>query len=347
MMGGGGRVDKNRWLRLGVGILVLFLVGAFLRLARSFLVPFALALLFAFAVTPALDFLVRRKVPKIVALILILIVSVAVIYLIGTVFYAGGKSLASELPSYAEMIRDFLAQVDRLVANTRLRVGLSDWIQNLNVGHLGPVLLSALGPFVSFMSGLLLVFFFMIFILAGRGRLFRKIGQAFPPDQASTLARAAGRIDREIQRYLAVKSLTNLGIGVFVGVILAALDVRFAVLFGILAVLVNYVPTLGAIVAVALPTLMTLFLEGTVTLKVFLVLAFLSAAHVAVHRLVERRLMAKQVNLSPLLVLFSLFFGAWLWGVAGMILAVPLLTAARIVFENVPSLRGLGVMMDR
>jgi AI-2 transport protein TqsA len=340
-------VDKNRWLRIGVGILVLFLFGVFLRLARSFLVPFALALLVAFAVTPALDFLVRRKVPKIIALILILIMSFAVLYLIGTVFYAGGKSLASELPSYAEIVKDFLAQIDSLVANARLKIGLSEWVQNLNIGQLGPVLLSALGPFVSFMSSLLLVFFFMIFILAGRGRLFHKIGLAFPPDQAQTLARAAARIDREIQRYLAVKTLTNLAIGLLVGVILAALGVRFAVLFGVLAVLVNYVPTLGSIVSVALPALMTLFLEGTVTLKVLLVLVFLSASHVAVHRLVERRLMAKQVHLSPLLVLFSLFFGAWLWGVPGMILAVPLLTAARIVFENVPSLKGLGAMMDR
>jgi AI-2 transport protein TqsA len=340
-------VDKNRWLRIGVGILVLFLVGVFLRLSRSFLIPFALALLFAFAVTPPLDFLVRRKVPKIVALVLILIVSFSVLYLIGTVFYAGGKSLASELPSYTEMVKDFLAQIDSLVASPRLKLGLSEWIQNLNIGQLGPVLLSALGPFVSFMSGLLLVFFFMIFILAGRGRLFRKMGQAFPTDQAQTLARAAIRIDREIQRYMAVKTLTNLAIGLLVGVILTALGVRFAVLFGVLAVLVNYVPTLGAIVAVAAPTLMTLFLEGTVTLKLLLVLVFLAGAHVAVHRLVERRLMAKQVNLSPLLVLFSLFFGAWLWGVPGMILAVPLLTAARIVFENVPSLRGLGAMMDR
>ena len=57
--------------------------------------------------------------------------------------------------------------------------------------------------------------------------------------------------------------------------------------------------------------------------------------------------MGKELNLSPLLVLFSLFFWAWLWGIPGMILAVPLLTAARIFFENVPSLRFLGTMMDR
>jgi predicted PurR-regulated permease PerM len=187
----------------------------------------------------------------------------------------------------------------------------------------------------------------MIFILAGRGRLLRKVDEAFPESQALMLSHAAARIDREIQRYLAVKTLTNLAIGLSVAVILAALGVRFAVLFGVLAALFNYVPTLGAIAAVALPTLMTLFLAGGVNLEVVLVLVLLTAAHVAVHRLVERRLMTKEVNLSPLLVLFSLFFWAWLWGIPGMILAVPLLTAARIVFENVPSLRGLGVMMDR
>ena len=91
-------MDKNKWLRVGVGILVLFLVGVFLKLARPILVPFALALLIAFAVSPALDFLVRRKVPKAVALVIILILSFTVLYLIGTVFYSGGKSLAAELP---------------------------------------------------------------------------------------------------------------------------------------------------------------------------------------------------------------------------------------------------------
>lgn len=340
-------MDKNRWVRIGVGILVLFLVGVFLRLARSILVPFALALLLAFAVSPPLAFLVRRKVPKVVALILILVTSFAVIYLIGTVFYSGGKSLASELPSYTEMVKDFLQNVDQMVANSRLKLGLSEWIQSFNIGRAGSMLIAALGPFLSFMSDLLLVFFFMIFILAGRGRLTRKLGQAFPPGQASTLTHTTARIDREIQRYLAVKTLTNLAIGVSTALILAALGVRFAVLYGVLAALFNYVPTLGAIAAVALPTIMTLFLAGRVTLGALLVLVLLAAVHIVLHHLVERRLMAKRVNLSPLLVLFSLFFWAWLWGIPGMILAVPLLTGARIVCENVPSLHALGQMMDR
>jgi len=340
-------VDKTRWLRLGVGIVVLFLLGVFLRLARPILVPFALALLFAFAVSPALDFLVCRKVPKSVALVIILAVSFAVLYLIGTVFYAGGKSLAAELPSYTDVVRSFLEKIDRLVPDPRLKVGATEWIQGFNVGRVGVLLLSALGPFLSFMSDLLLVFVFMIFILAGRGRMVRKFTEAFPPGQALALGRTAVRIDREVQRYVAVKTLTNSLIGILVAAVLGVFGVRFAVVFGVLAFLLNYVPTLGAVVSVVLPVLLAYVLAGGFDGKVGLILVLLAGIHLTLHRLFERRLMGKGRDLSPLLVLFSLFFGAWLWGIPGMILAVPLLTAARIVFENVPSLGFLGAMMDR
>jgi predicted PurR-regulated permease PerM len=187
----------------------------------------------------------------------------------------------------------------------------------------------------------------MIFILAGRGRMAKKLGEAFPPEQASTLARAALRIDCEIQRYLAVKTLMNLLIGLAVAAVLAVFGVRFAVVFGVLAFLFNYVPTLGAVVSVALPVILAAFLEGAASLKVWVILVLLAAAHVALHLVLERRLMGKELELSPLLVLFSLFFWAWLWGVPGMILAVPILAVMKIVFANVPALGFLGTMMDK
>lgn len=340
-------MDKNRWLRLAVGIVVLFVLGVFLRLARPILVPFAMALLFAFALSPALDFLVRRKVPKSLALTAILLVAFAFLYLIGTVFYAGGKSLASELPSYTEMVRSFLERFDRIVPDPRLKLGLTEWIQGFNIGQAGAFLVSALGPFLGFMSDLLLIFISMIFILGGRGRLVRKIAVAFPPEQAEAMARTASRIDREVQKYLAVKSLTNLLIGLLVAAVLGAFGIRFAIVFGVLAFLFNYVPTLGAIVSVALPVVLATFLEGGITLKVVAVLVLLAAVHVLLQRLLERPLIRKTIVLSPLLVLFSLFFGAWLWGLPGMILAVPALTAGRIVFENVAGLKPVGKMMDK
>ena len=340
-------MDKNRFVKFGVGIVVLFLVGVFLKLAKPILIPFCLALLFAFAVAPTLDFLVRRKVPKSLALVAILLLTFAVLYLIGTVFYASGKSFAAELPSYSEMVKSFLAGIDQIIPDPRLKVGLTDWVNGLNVDKLGAFLISALGPFFSFMSQLLIIFVFMTFILAGRGRMTKKFAEAFPPDQASVLGKAAVRINCEIQKYLAAKTLTNLLIGVLVTSVLAVFRVPFAVVFGVLAFLFNYIPTLGAVASVALPVLLAVFLEGSLSLKVGLVLALLTAIHVALRRFLERRLMGKELELSPLLVLFSLFFWAWLWGIPGMILAVPILAVMKIVFANVPSFRFLGTMMDK
>ena len=335
------------WPKYGVGFVVLFVLGVSLKLARPVLVPFALALLLAYAVSPGLAFLVRRKVPRTLALVVVLALSFAFLYLLGTVFYAGGKSLASELPSYTEMVRSSLERLDSLVPDPRLRVGVTEWLRGLNVAKAGSLLLAALGPFLSFMSGLLVVFVFMIFILAGRGRLVRKLDEALPAGQAPAVGRAAARIDREVQRYVAVKTLTSLLIGVLAAAVLAALGVRFAVVFGVLAFLFNFVPALGPVVSVALPVLLAVVLGGGFTWRAAAALVLLAAVHVAAHRFLERRLMGKAPALSPLLVLFSLFFGAWLWGIPGLFLAVPALTALRIVFENVPTLRGLGAMMGR
>ena len=341
-------MDKNRWIRIGAAVVVLFLVGVFLKLARPILVPFAMALLFAFAVSPGLDLLIRLKVPKSLALTVILLLSFAGLYLIGTVFYAGGKSFASDLPSYTEMVRSTLERLDEVVPDPRFKAGLMEWIQGINVGQAGTFLVSALGPFLGFMSDLLLVFVFMIFILGGRGRLLRKFAVAFPPDQSETLGRTVVRIDREVQRYIAVKSLANLLIGLFVAALLGIFGIRFAVLFGVLAFLFNYVPGLGAVVSVALPVLIATLLEGAFSFKVVVVLVLLTTVHIVLHRILEPRLMGQEgLRLSHLLILFSLFFGAWLWGIPGMILAVPALNAARIVFENVTALRPVGTLMDR
>jgi AI-2 transport protein TqsA len=340
-------VENIKWLRAGVGFLLFFLCGVFLKLARPILVPFAMALLLGFAVSPALDFLVRRKVPKPAALILILMASFAVLYLIGTVFYAGGKTLANELPSYTDMVQALLGQIDSLVPDPRLKLGLTEWVQNFNAGKLGTFLLSSLGPFLSFMTDLLIVFMFLTFILGGRGRMLRKLQEGFDLEQGSAMSRTAVRVDCEIQRYLAVRTLINVLIGGLAAAVLALCGVRFAVLFGVVTMLFNYVPSLGALASVILPSLMTVVLEGGLTVKVLIVLLLLAGVHIVLLRLLEPRLMGKEHRLSPLLVLFSLFFWAWLWGLPGMILAVPLLTGARIIFENVPSLRFLATMMAR
>ena len=338
-------MDNNRFLKVGIVVIVVFLAGVFLKLAKPVLVPFCLALFLSFALTPVLDFLVRKRVPKSVALVGLLILTVIVLFLIGVLFYSSGKSLASELPSYNEMMRSFLESVDHNLTNPRLKAEVVGWINGLNAEKVGGVILSALGPFVSFISELLLVFVFMIFILAGRGRMEKKIAQAFSEDQAKAMTHAVRRIDQQVQRYFAVHSLVCLVTGALATLILALFGLPFAVVFGVLTFLLNYIPTLGSIIATALPVLLAAFYFGTLGPAIG-ILVLLMTVNIVLGNVVEPRIMGKGLGLSPLLVLFSLFFGSWLWGIPGMILAVPILAVVKIVFANVPSLKALGMIMD-
>ena len=338
-------MDKDSFLKVGVGIIVIFILGVFLKMAKPVLVPFCMALFLSFALTPVLDFLVRHKIPKSAAVVALLLLTIIALFFMGTLFYSSGKSFASELPSYNEMMKSFAASVEANIHSPRLKAEILGWVNNINAEKVGGLILSALGPFVSFVSQMLLVFVFMIFILAGRGRMEKKIAKAFSPGQASAVAREMVKIDRQIQRYLAVKTLTCSVTGAMTAVILAAFGLPFAVVFGVLAFFLNYIPTLGSIIASVLPVLLATFFFGSVG-SAIAILALLVALNFLIGNVIEPRLMGKGLGLSPLLVFFSLFFGAWLWQIPGMILAVPVLAVLKIIFSNIPSLRGCEAIMD-
>jgi AI-2 transport protein TqsA len=337
-------VETNKQIKIGVAIIVIFVVGVFLKLAKPVLIPFCMAMLLSLAVTPVLDFLVARKIPKPLAMAGILLLTVVVLLLIGVLFYSSGKSLAAELPSYNEMMKSAMESADQNLGNARVKAEVMGWFNSLNTEKVGGLILSALGPFVSFMSDLLLVFVFMIFLLAGRGRMEKKITAAFPPEQAHTVARTMAKIDRQVQKYLAVKTMTCLITGVLTAVILAIFGLPFAIVFGVLTFLLNYIPTIGSIIATVPPVLMAVFYFGSIGTALGMA-GLLTAVNIAIGNFVEPKLMGKGLGLSQLLVFFSLFFGSWLWGIPGMILAVPILAVLKIVFANVPSLKVLDELM--
>jgi AI-2 transport protein TqsA len=219
------------------------------------------------------------------------------------------------------------------------------WIQGLNIESMGPFLLSSLGSFLSFVSGLLLVFVFMIFLLAGHGRMEKKIIKAFSPEQAGQVSHVVRRIDRQVQRYLGFKTLVGLVVGVLVTAVLALFGLPFAIVFGVLSFFLNYIPNLGSVIAAALPVIVSVFFFGRLGPALW-ILVVLMTIHMVMGNVVEPRLQGIGLGLSPLLVLFSLFFWAWLWGVPGAILAVPILSILKIVFSNIPSLRFLEALME-
>ncbi len=337
---------KVSFANLGLAFIIVFFIGFFLKLARPVLVPFFLAVLLAYALSPVLARLRRWRVPRPVAIILVLVLTFAVVYLVGLIVYSSAKTFASELPAYEEKLNALLVQVGDAFRIPTLQVNPTEWLRALNVEKVAAVVLSALGPFFNFMSGLLLVLLFLVFIIAGRGSLERKVGRAFAAREASQLAAMVQTIDSQIQRYLAIKTLINVLTGVLTGAALALFGVPFAVLFGFLGFLFNYIPVVGSVIVIGLAVLLAFFnMEGF--WPAFWLFVVLVAINQVIGNFLEPRLMGRGLGLSPLLVLFALFFWGWLWGIPGMILAVPILAVIKIICANVPALRPLEVLMEK
>ena len=147
-----------------------------------------------------------------------------------------------------------------------------------------------------------------------------------------------------MRRYLLTKTLFNLTTGALVTALLAAFGVDFPLLWGLLTFLAHYIPSVGAVISVGLPTIF-LFLQFSPGMA--LLIALLNAAlQFLMGNAVEPRIMGSSLDLSPLLVLISLLFWGWLWGPWGMVLSVPITSTIKIICENVEPLRPIAVLMS-
>lgn len=338
-------MEGNKVTTASLVIIVIFIGGVILRLAKPVLFPFFLAILISFVLYPVLDFLMRLKIPKSVSIIFILFFAFLAIYLLGTLFYSNGKAFASGFPEYGKNISSILSSLQGKLKISFVDWESIDWTKQLDLGKMGGFLLSSLGPISSFLSNLFLIFIFLIFILAGRGQTKEKIRNSFSDSRALKIIDVIESIDSQVQRYLAIKTIVSLITGILVTVILLFFGVDFAIVFGFFAFLLNYIPNVGSIIATAFPVAIAFFQFETLW-PAFWILIILISIQMTMGNFIEPKFMGKGLGLSPLVVLFFLFFWGWLWGIPGMILAVPIAAIIKIVSSNVPSLRFLAVLMS-
>ncbi len=339
-------MQGNKVVIVALVILVIFVVGIFLQQAKPVLFPFFLAIFLSFILSPILDFLTNKKIPRAVSILFIIIFSFFIIYLLGLLFYSSGKTFASEFPKYGQKISSILVSTQEQLKQTFPKWETVDWAGQLDINRIGAFLLASLGPFFSFIALLFLIFIFLIFILAGRGNIKTKIEKSFSKERSSQIIGVIQKIDKQIQRYLAIKTVVSFVTGVLATVVLMIFGVDFAIVFGFFTFILNYVPNIGSIIATALPLTVAVFQFETLW-PAFWILIILGSIQMTIGNFIEPRVMGQGLGLSTLVVLFFLFFWGWLWGIAGMILAVPTAATIKIVCDNIPPLKFVGELMSK
>jgi predicted PurR-regulated permease PerM len=339
-------MEENKVGLFSSAVLLIFLVGLLLRLAKPVFFPFFLAIFFYFILSPVLAALMRLKIPKVPAVVLIIVSAFLLFYLLGVLFYNSGRAFAASLPDYAQSLNSVFSSIAEKFNLSRFNWDPWLWSKTLDAGKVANFFLRSMNQVFSFFSTFVLIFVFLVFMLSGRGKLKTKVDRAFSHTRGARINQIIEKIDRQVQKYLVIKTGISLLSGTLTMLVLLAFGVDFAVMFGFLTFLLNFIPSLGSIASFGLASIFAALQYGRIFPALWMLLVLIGLDTV-LSNVLEPKLMGRGLDLSPLVVLFSLFFWGWLWGIPGMILAVPLMAVIKIVCANIPSLMPVAEIMSK
>ncbi|MEA3285611.1 MAG: AI-2E family transporter [Synergistota bacterium] len=323
-----------------VFILTLVAVGMVLKAAQSVILPFVIAWLLLYVFGPIVRFMARKKIPIFFTIVAVLALFLGVCALGAIFMNTRVVAFASAYPKY----------YDQLIALTKSFTSSDllppDFWDSINWGErIGKYLLSLSSSLVTFMSNLVLVIVFLVFMLLGSPYVEYKIKKAFSIDSGSRILSVLKAISTQIGSYLTLQTLISVSTGVCVWLALSCLRVDFAMTWGVLAFALNFIPTIGSIIASVPPILLALVQYYPNTFPAIGAAVSLLLIQMLIGNVITPKVMGDSLDVSPVVILISLFFWGWLWGVIGALLSVPIVAIIKIICENVDSLNTVGVMM--
>lgn len=311
-------------------IIAAFALGTGLYLLRPVLVPFILAIFFAFMLSPLLDFQVQRlRIPRYLALVVTLLLGFLVLSTVGGLVASNVRDLASRSEEIQSVIETRLESMIEwggdMVPLERLGI---DPDEDLDVSAFLPediateVFRRATGTILGILSQVILVMLFVLFLLLGRA------GHKKP------LKGVAAEIESSVKRYINAKVVLSAFTGFAVFLILNFIGIPYAIAFGAFAFMFNFIPSVGSIIATFLPLPVLLLMPELSTLKIVLALALPGALQFSVGNIIEPKIMGDSLDLHPVVILLALIFWGMLWGPIGMLLAAPLTAIAKITLSK-------------
>ena len=320
--------DEKRIQTICLMIVAAAAITAGLYLLADVLVPFVLAAFLAVALTPLVDVQVRRlRLPHALAVVLTLAGALVVLALVGLLVARSMTELTDNAPTYQKHVGDLLN-----TAAEKLDLDV-DAVGDKVTKGVETLILKTTGAVFDLLSQGVLVLIFLSFLLFGATVKSTRRSGAWADIYART------------QKYIVTKVAVSAVTGVLVGLTLWAFGVQLALVFGLLAFLLNFIPSVGSIIATLLPVPMILLTPSISTPAAVLAIAIPGVIQFAVGNVIEPRIMGRNAGLHPITILMALIFWGVLWGIVGMFLATPLTAMLRILLEKNPLCRPVAALM--
>lgn len=358
-------------IRRGTGGQTIMVLAAFvvvvagMKAASSIVVPILAAIFVAVISLPPTAMLVRFGIRRWLATLTVFFGVMLFGLAAAAIFTTTATALAAEIPQYQEILQGKIDSAVEWLEKQGLSLGGSDVAASTTPGDaaeenpttvgpaqigqladldvLFPYIQRTLNTLVGLLQDTVFVLLTVVFILMEATAIPTKVRMIASQNTGEdTLARWR-HVLSDLQGYLVVKTFTSAATGLIAGVGCWMLGLPYAVVFGLIAFVLNYVPSLGSIIAAIPPILVALVLEGVGTALgvTFLYLAI----NIGIGSLTEPRIMGRRMGLSPLVVFLSLVFWGFILGPVGMFLSVPLTMIVKILLEGTEDLSWIAVIL--
>lgn len=347
-----------------LAVLTVIAVGIVLKEARNVFLPFFIAWLLSYFLSPGIKFMAKLKVPvwftTFVMIALLLVGAEQAGSLLISLLKGSSDKLGAYLSQFMDILQALMGRFgydDTIVGLTKEEV-LPRMVETLKtLGGSASAASSASAKVMGFLTGMMsttvMTIVFLLFILMGTPYLEYKVLNAFPKKYNMVLM-ISETIAHQVGRFLSVMTLISAATGVCIWFGLSQIGVDFAGTWGVLAFVLNFIPTVGSIIASIPPIIISIvqfhgvsagfvpWLPNEVIATVLLILS----VQVTIGNIITPKVMGDSLDLSPTVILMSLMLWSFLWGIPGAFFSMPIAGMIKIVCDNVDRLHMVAVLMS-
>ena len=307
-------------------VLSIIAIATALMWLRPVMIPFVLALFFTLILNPLVDFQIKWfKFPHSLAILSTLIIGIIILILMGLLVTSSVEEMVNNADTYQAKVTKVLNKVTETsrqeIFGVNIKAALKPFLDNLG-NRVGTILVSTVNAILSILKQSVLVFIFILFLLVGS----QKQKPSTNPDILEG--------QRRIEHYIATKFMISALTGTLVGLVLFILHIDLALVFGLFAFILNFIPSIGSIIATLLPIPVVLVSPGISPLTAALAIIIPGCIQFIVGNVIEPKIMGQSLDLHPVTVLMALIFWGMIWGVVGMFLAIPLTAILKIILDK-------------
>lgn len=329
-----------------IGLVALL---AILYIAQGIIVPIVFAVIIAIVLHPVVNFFVRKRINRVLAIVITLLLTFLVIAAFCALLFSQASQFSDSWPI---LVDKFTAMLNQSITSVSGYFDINpqkihEWITkiqseliNTSTAAIGQTLVAVGGVVVV----LLLVPTYVFIILFYQPLLIEFIHRLFGTSHQSQVTEIVTQTKTVIQRYLVGLVIEAIIVASLDASALFILGIDYAILLGIIAALLNVIPYIGGIVAVALPMMVALVTKSTAWYA-FYVLAFYYVIQLIDNNFIVPYIVASKVKINALFSIIVVFVGNALWGIPGMFLSIPILAIVKLIFDHIESLKPWGFLL--